>query len=105
MRTKSHVEKRIKQIKRRTRRRYNTEEKIIKTDFAKLMILNDTGSQKSWKFLSDQIEEIVVCAEELNSESIKRGLKKMIPDYNPQTEIHSDDYPEDMGQYTIRGEA
>ena len=28
MRTKSHVEKRIKQIKRRTRRRYNTEEKI-----------------------------------------------------------------------------
>ena len=29
MHTKSHVEKRIKQIKRRTRRRYNTEEKII----------------------------------------------------------------------------
>ncbi len=28
MHTKSHVEKRIKQIKRRTRRRYNTEEKI-----------------------------------------------------------------------------
>ena len=29
----------------------------------------------------------------------------MIPDYNPQTELHSDEYPEDMGQYTIRGEA
>ena len=30
MHTKSHVEKRIKQIKRRTRRRYNTEEKITR---------------------------------------------------------------------------
>ena len=69
------------------------------------MILNDTGSRKSWRFLSGQIEEIVSGAEELNGESIKRGLKKMIPDYNPQTEIHSDEYPEDMGQYTIRGEA
>ncbi len=69
------------------------------------MILNDTGSQKLWKFLSGQIDEIVVGAEELNSDSIKRGLKKMIPDYNPKTEIHSDEYPEDMGQYTIRGEA
>ena len=69
------------------------------------MILNDTGSRKSWKFLSDQIEEIVVGAKELNSEFIKRGLKKMIPDYNPKTEIHSDEYPEDMGQYPIRGEA
>ena len=69
------------------------------------MILNDTGSRKSWKFLSDQIEEIVVGAEDLNGDSIKRGLKKMIPDYNPQTEIYLDEYPEDMGQYTIRGEA
>ena len=84
---------------------YGRSEQIIKTDFDKLMILNDTGSQKSWKFLSDQIEEIVVCAEELNSESIKRGLKKMIPDYNPQTEMYSEDYPEDLRQYAIRGEA
>ena len=84
---------------------YGRSEKIVKTDFSKLMILNDTGSQKSWRFLSGQIEEIVSGAEDLNGDSIKKGLKKMIPDYNPQIEIQSDEYLKDMRQYTIRGEA
>lgn len=84
---------------------YGRREKIVKTDYNKLMILNDTGPKKSWKFLSEQVDEIVAGAEELNAETIKRGLKKMIPDYNPQTELLSEVNLEDMRQYPIRGEA
>ncbi|MBH49857.1 MAG: hypothetical protein CMG69_03795 [Candidatus Marinimicrobia bacterium] len=84
---------------------YGGNEKILNTEYDKLMILDKPGLHKSWNFLTDQINEVVSGAEELNRELIIRGLIKMIPDYKPQTEIYSDEYPEDIGKYRITGEA
>ncbi len=84
---------------------YGRYEKIIKTDYDKLLILKDSSVQKPWNILTEEIDKLTFKADKLDSDGIKNELKKMIPDYQPQNTILTDEISVEIEKYTVKAEA
>jgi FlaA1/EpsC-like NDP-sugar epimerase len=84
---------------------YGRYEKIIKTDYDKLLILKDSSLQKPWNILTEEIDKLTFKADKLDSDGIKNELKKMIPDYQPQNTILTDEISVEIEKYTVKAEA
>ena len=84
---------------------FSRDENIIRTSYDKLLILKNISPTKPWKRLVKEIESLVSSANELDANLIKSGLKKMIPDYDPQPTLLENSITDELGKYTLRGEA
>jgi FlaA1/EpsC-like NDP-sugar epimerase len=64
-------------------------EKKVVTSHKKIMVLKSSISLMKWILLSTEIKKLIQNSEELDAESIRRMLKKLSPDYQPNLIIET----------------
>ena len=59
-------------------------ERVNNTEHDKILVLRDTIIKQSWSSLKKEIESLVTIANSFDPDAIKRKLKLLIPEYEPQ---------------------
>lgn len=82
----------------------NHDEKIIKTDFKKIMILDDKNDPKTWPVLVKEIGDLKTVCQKFSPDLIKSCLKQLLPEYSPQDFI-AIERELDLSQMPVKGQA
>lgn len=60
-------------------------EKKVSTSHSKIMVLKDSVPNIHWSIFSTSLDELLKCAEKLDSEKIQILLKQIVPTYTPRS--------------------